>query len=159
MTTRIIGKRIIETREKLGLSQEDLASLCQVEEQNIQEWESGENLPQGTALFSLSQALRTNTDYLIYGDDDLPSPRLMGANLIIALVLLAFSSSILLLFSGLSSLATKAPASAGFTIIALSLAVFCILYWMAAILSSVIATRSTNEKILQELIKLNKTKK
>jgi len=49
---------------------------------------------------------------LIYGGDDLPSPKLMGANLIIALVLLTFSSSILLLFSGLSFLATKAPASA-----------------------------------------------
>jgi transcriptional regulator with XRE-family HTH domain len=155
MTKKNIGKRIILKREELDLSQEDLASLCQVKAQNIQEWENGVNLPEGTTLFSLSQALRTNADFLFYGDDDLPSPRIMGVNLIVTLIILAFSTSTIILLSGLSSLATKAPISTGFTIIALSVSVFCILYWMAAILSSVIATRSTNEKILQELIKLN----
>ncbi len=154
-----IGKRIKRKRLGQNLHPSDLATLCHVQTQTIESWEEGIDLPEGGELYLLAQNLKTNADFLTYGEDDYSSSKTMGEGMVTTLVILAFACSIIILLSGLSSLATKAPLSTGFSIIALSVCIFCVLYWMASILSSVIAIRSTNEKILQELLKANKTKK
>ncbi len=153
-----IGKRIKDKRNELNLSLDELADACKVNREIIELWEKGSNLPAGEQFFKLKKALSTNIDYLKYGDEDYTLPSTpMGTNLITWLILLAIVSSIGIIFSGFSALGTKAPTSVGFSIILSGIVAFSVIYWMAAILNSILATRKTNEKILDELIKQRKS--
>lgn len=153
-----IGKRIKDKRNELNLTLDELADACKVNRETIERWEKGSNLPEGEQFFKLKKALNTNINHLKYGDEDhtLPSTP-MGTNLITWLILLAIVSSIGIIFSGFSALGTKAPNSVGFSIILSGVLAFSIIYWMAAILNSILATRKTNEEILEELIKQGKS--
>ena len=68
------GTRMRQARERLGLSQDELAVATGRKQQEIGRWETGKIEPSTTALSDLADALETTTDYLLMrsealGDD------------------------------------------------------------------------------------------
>ena len=63
-----IGKRIIERRKKLGLTQETLAEKGDMTPQFISYAESGKRAMRPENLLKISTALEVSTDYLLTGD-------------------------------------------------------------------------------------------
>jgi transcriptional regulator with XRE-family HTH domain len=64
---RLIGWRIRERREALGLRQTDLAKAIRVTCQQIQKYEGGINRVSASALYGIAAAMRVNIKYF-YGD-------------------------------------------------------------------------------------------
>jgi class 3 adenylate cyclase len=60
-----MGDRIRLRREKLGLTQRDVASALQVTNQAVSKWERGENGPDIEALAGLARVLGVSVDYLL----------------------------------------------------------------------------------------------
>jgi transcriptional regulator with XRE-family HTH domain len=60
--------KIREARHKRGLSQSQLARLCDIPEQNIGRWERGDNTPYGDNLAHLAEALNEPLEFF-YTDD------------------------------------------------------------------------------------------
>lgn len=60
-----LGRRIRQTREKLGLKQNDIASAMQISPQAVSKWERGENGPDITLLTALAKLLGVTTDWLL----------------------------------------------------------------------------------------------
>ena len=65
MTQREIGKRVIEERVRLGMSQEDLAGESLLSLRTIQRIESGQTSPRGDTLKRLAGALKVPIEELI----------------------------------------------------------------------------------------------
>ena len=63
-----IGKRIIERRKKLGLTQEALAEKGDVTPQFVSYAESGKRAMRPENLLKISSALNVSADYLLTGD-------------------------------------------------------------------------------------------
>lgn len=63
-----VGKRIIERRKKLGLTQEALAEKGEVTTQFVSYAESGKRAMRPENLLKISSALGVSTDYLLTGD-------------------------------------------------------------------------------------------
>ncbi|RLV60978.1 helix-turn-helix domain-containing protein [Parashewanella curva] len=63
----LIGQRIKQARNRLGLSQEDLGKELGLSSQSIQSWEKGRSSPRGPRLPKLAAALQTTPQYLIFG--------------------------------------------------------------------------------------------
>lgn len=63
-----VGKRIMERRKKLGLTQERLAELSDVTTQFVSYAESGKRAMRPENLLKLSSALNVSVDYLLTGD-------------------------------------------------------------------------------------------
>lgn len=63
-----MGKRIIERRRSLGLSQEELAELTDLTPQTISTAERGVKGVRPENLLSISKALSVSTDYLLTGE-------------------------------------------------------------------------------------------
>ena len=63
-----IGKRIIERRKKLGLTQETLAEKGDMTPQFISYAESGKRAMRPENLLKISTALEVSADYLLTGD-------------------------------------------------------------------------------------------
>lgn len=63
-----IGKRIIERRKKLGLTQEALAEKGDVTTQFVSYAESGKRAMRPENLLKISSALGVSADYLLTGD-------------------------------------------------------------------------------------------
>ena len=63
-----IGKRIIERRKTLGLTQEALAEKCDITTQFISYAETGKRAMRPENLLKLSKALNVSADYLLTGD-------------------------------------------------------------------------------------------
>ena len=63
-----VGKRIREEREKLGLSQEDLARRIFVSRQTVSNWETGKTYPDVQSLLLLSNLFGASVDSLVKGD-------------------------------------------------------------------------------------------
>ncbi|MEA9983713.1 MULTISPECIES: helix-turn-helix domain-containing protein [Subtercola] len=57
---RIVGERVRATRQKLGLSQEDVAVLAEMHVTNVGKIERGQSNPSLTTLISLAGALNAN---------------------------------------------------------------------------------------------------
>lgn len=60
---QIIGKTVKALRIKQGLSQEDLAGLCEVDRSYISMIEVGRNEPSVTKIFQICQALQIQPSY------------------------------------------------------------------------------------------------
>lgn len=61
----VISARIKELRKENGLSQVDLAELCQVKQSCVSKWERGATLPDIEMLITLTKVLHTSSDYLL----------------------------------------------------------------------------------------------
>ncbi|MCK6583727.1 MAG: helix-turn-helix domain-containing protein, partial [Anaerolineales bacterium] len=65
MTQSEIGKRVMEERVRLGMSQEDLAGASLLSLRTIQRIESGQTSPRGDTLKRLAGALKVPMEELI----------------------------------------------------------------------------------------------
>ena len=63
-----IGSQLKMHRERLGISQEELASRIYVSRQTISNWETGRTYPDLQSLLLLSEQFGTSTDTLVKGD-------------------------------------------------------------------------------------------
>lgn len=63
-----VGKRIIERRKKLGITQEALAEISDVTTQFVSYAESGKRAMRPENLLKIANALGVSTDYLLTGD-------------------------------------------------------------------------------------------
>lgn len=63
-----IRERLIQLREEVGLTQEQLAKEIGVSRSAVRSWETGENLPNAHALLHLSERYGVPIDYL-FGRD------------------------------------------------------------------------------------------
>jgi transcriptional regulator with XRE-family HTH domain len=70
MKNKTLSERLTFRRKELGLSQKRLADLAKVSYVTIYKWENGDTEPKGKNLFSLSNALKCNPTWLMFGDDD-----------------------------------------------------------------------------------------
>lgn len=61
-----IGKQIAGLRKDKGYTQEKLAELLDISPQAISKWENGHAMPEITLLPTLSQALGTSIDNLLF---------------------------------------------------------------------------------------------
>lgn len=62
------GKRIMERRKKLGLTQEQLAEKCELTTQAVSYFESGKRAMRPENLMKIALGLGVSTDYLLTGD-------------------------------------------------------------------------------------------
>ena len=62
------GKRIMERRKKLGLTQEQLAEKSEVTTQFVSYAESGKRAMRAENLMRIAAALEVSTDYILTGD-------------------------------------------------------------------------------------------
>jgi DNA-binding XRE family transcriptional regulator len=62
-----VGERIRTRRERLGLTQRDVANGLQVSAQAVSKWERGENAPDVGVLLALSRLLGVSLDWLLGG--------------------------------------------------------------------------------------------
>src|ERR1700710_28613 len=58
--SRIVGERIRDTRQKLGLSQEDVAELSEMHVTNVGKIERGQSNPSLSTLVALAAALNAD---------------------------------------------------------------------------------------------------
>lgn len=65
-----MGARIAARREKLGLTQTDLAAKMSVSPQSVQQWESGKTSPRGRRLELLSDILNAPKSYFFSESSD-----------------------------------------------------------------------------------------
>jgi transcriptional regulator with XRE-family HTH domain len=63
--TNICGRRIRTARQRLGLTQHELAQRVQVTKQNITQLEQGQRQPRPDRLRALAQHLGVSADYLL----------------------------------------------------------------------------------------------
>lgn len=63
--------RLKKEREKLNLSQEQLADTIYVSRQSVSKWETGKNYPSIEVLIQLSNLFSISLDELLKGDADL----------------------------------------------------------------------------------------
>ena len=63
-----IGKRILDRRKQLGLTQEALAEKAEVPTQFVSYAESGKRAMRPENLLKISEALGVSADYLLTGD-------------------------------------------------------------------------------------------
>lgn len=63
-----IGKRILDRRKQLGLTQEALAEKAEVTTQFVSYAESGKRAMRPENLLKISEALGVSADYLLIGD-------------------------------------------------------------------------------------------
>ena len=64
-----IGRRIKQSREKLNLSQTDVAKSLGLRPQSVQQWEEGGSSPRGKRIQALSDLLQVNPYWLLFGVD------------------------------------------------------------------------------------------
>ena len=65
MLTADMGERIRTRRERMGLTQRDVAHALQVSNQAVSKWERGENAPDIETLAGLARLLGVSVDYLL----------------------------------------------------------------------------------------------
>lgn len=63
-----VGKRVMERRKKLGLTQEALAEMSDLTTQFVSYAESGKRAMRPENLMKIAAALGVSTDYLLTGD-------------------------------------------------------------------------------------------
>lgn len=65
-----MSDRIVARRKELGLTQRALAKLVGLSGVSVLKWENGQNEPSGKNLFALSEALKCNPTWLLFGDKE-----------------------------------------------------------------------------------------
>lgn len=65
----VLGSRIHDRREQLGLTQEQLGELIGKDQKQVWRYEAGKQIPSAETLVQLARALETTTDYLV-GESD-----------------------------------------------------------------------------------------
>ena len=60
-------EKLIEERQKLNMSKEDLAKTMNVSKSTISKWESGMSMPDLENVLKLSEIFNVSTDYLLKG--------------------------------------------------------------------------------------------
>lgn len=73
------GKRMLEARERKGLTQTDLAKLIGGKQTQVATYETGDRYPNTDTLGKIAQALQVSADYLM-GLADEPSAIYSGMN-------------------------------------------------------------------------------
>ena len=63
-----VGKRVMERRKQLGMTQEQLAERSEVTTQFVSYAESGKRAMRAENLMKIAAALEVSTDYLLTGD-------------------------------------------------------------------------------------------
>lgn len=63
--TSIIGKKIKSLREKIGLTQQDLAIKMNMTRPGISNWENGKSEPSSSQLYNLSEIFNVSTDEIL----------------------------------------------------------------------------------------------
>jgi ribosome-binding protein aMBF1 (putative translation factor) len=76
--TELIGKRIIQARERLGWNQSELARQIKKPRQHLSQIEQGRQQPRAELLIELAEVLGVSVDYLL-GREDEDSERLAPA--------------------------------------------------------------------------------
>ena len=66
----MLGERMRVAREKICMSQEELAENVGMHTNTIARWERNEVMPRGNSLKKLAQALHVSTAYLLDSDTD-----------------------------------------------------------------------------------------
>jgi transcriptional regulator with XRE-family HTH domain len=61
----MFGSRLKMARERAGFNQTELGRLIGVEQQQINRWESGKNMPNIDAVSALARTLNVSTDFLL----------------------------------------------------------------------------------------------
>lgn len=69
----VLGQRIHDRREQIGLTQEQLGELIGKDQKQIWRYEAGKQTPSAETLVQLARALETSTDYLV-GESDVLKP-------------------------------------------------------------------------------------
>ena len=72
----MLGKNIKFLREKLGLTQEELAQKMGMHCNTIARWERDEVDPRGTSLWKLAKALNVSSATLLTGEENIPESEL-----------------------------------------------------------------------------------
>lgn len=67
----MLSEKLYKLRKKQGLSQEQLAEKLEVSRQAISKWETGQALPEGDKLLTISRYFGVSLDYLM-GEDETP---------------------------------------------------------------------------------------
>ena len=65
-----LGNRIREEREKLNLSQDELAKRMDISRQAISKWETGKSYPDVETILKLSDVFNLSLDELVKGDKE-----------------------------------------------------------------------------------------
>lgn len=63
------GDRIREGRERLGMTQTDLAASLGVKEANVYRWERGDSQPSHGMFRRIVRALDVSADWLLFGEE------------------------------------------------------------------------------------------
>ncbi len=64
-----LHSRLKQLRKKHGLSQHQLAEMCQVTQPTIANWERGDNIPRQQALQRLADSLSVESSWLLSGEN------------------------------------------------------------------------------------------
>lgn len=67
-----VSKQLIHLRNVKGISQEELASLMNVNRQAVSKWETDQTLPDSEKIIRLSEIFGVTTDYLLKGKESDP---------------------------------------------------------------------------------------
>ena len=133
-----VGNRIREERDRLGLSQEDLAQQIFVSRQTVSNWETGKTYPDVQSLLLLSKLFEVSVDSLVKGDVEAMQEKIdnyeldrfkMKASMGIGLALIAVGAVMLAILSKQG----QTPASPFFVI--------AILFLVAGVVLSFVAQR------------------
>lgn len=68
-----LSQRIIELRNELGMSQNQLAKAMEVSRQAVSKWENGQSTPDAARMLRLAEILDTDLEYLTTGRVVVPS--------------------------------------------------------------------------------------
>ena len=68
-----IGRRLVAARQLRGISQEGLAQKLNVTREQVQEYESGQNVLSASRLYEIARALRVNVSYFYEDLSGVPS--------------------------------------------------------------------------------------
>ena len=63
-----LSEKITELRKKIGMTQEELASICNVSRQSISKWEADISLPELEKLLILGEVFQVSMDVLLKDD-------------------------------------------------------------------------------------------
>jgi transcriptional regulator with XRE-family HTH domain len=82
---KVIGKRLLDAREGLGLRKVKVAEFVGVSPQAVAQWETGDNSPTGKNLESVCRLFKVRPEYILFGITPGEQPnRLMDNDVVVA---------------------------------------------------------------------------
>lgn len=67
----MFSQRLKELRNRIGLSQKELAGLLRVSQQSVAKWETDKSTPNPAMLAQIAEIMGVSADYLLGSSDDL----------------------------------------------------------------------------------------